>query len=70
MAARAQITEIDLSLNLSEEAKRIAVEGTLVKRMAKPEEIAGAILFLVSSTADYIIGGVLVIDAGYNLTKL
>jgi 3-oxoacyl-[acyl-carrier protein] reductase len=64
------ITKTDLALALSDEAKMKAVEGTLLKRMAMPEEIAKAILFLASDDADYIVGEVLVIDGGYNLTKL
>lgn len=64
------ITKTDLIKNLSLEAQQRAVEGALVKRMAEPEEIAKAILFLASEEANYIAGEVLVIDGGYNLTKL
>lgn len=64
------ITETELVKNLSEEAQKKAVEGSLIKRMAKPEEIAKAILFLASEDANYITGEVLVVDGGYNLTAL
>ena len=36
-------------------------------RLGKPEEIAAATLFLVSSEADYITGATLVVDGGYTL---
>ena len=64
------ITKTELVKNLSEDAQKKAVAGSLIKRMAKPEEIAKAILFLASEDANYITGEVLVIDGGYNLTAL
>lgn len=64
------ITRTDLVKNLSIEAQKKAVEGSLIKRMANPDEIAKAILFLSSADANYITGEVLVIDGGYNLTQL
>ena len=64
------ITNTDLVKHLTREAKERAVAGTLLKRMAEPEEIASAILFLASDEARYITGEVLVADAGYRLTAL
>ncbi|MBU0569933.1 SDR family oxidoreductase [Patescibacteria group bacterium] len=46
--------------------KRIK-EGTLSGRMAKPSEIAGIVLFLVSEEANYITGVDYLIDGGYML---
>ena len=43
------------------------VDEILLKRMAKPEEIANAILFLASDNASYITGQTLLVDGGYNL---
>ena len=40
-------------------------DAPIGKRMAEPEEVARAILFLASSEASYITGSVLAIDAGY-----
>jgi len=42
-------------------------EQTPLKRIAEPEEIAHAILFLSSDEASYITGEMLVIDGGYSL---
>ena len=40
---------------------------TPLKRIATPEELAKAILFLASDDASYITGDVLVVDGGYSL---
>lgn len=41
--------------------------STPLQRIAKPEELANAILFLSSDKASYITGEVLVVDGGYSL---
>jgi len=42
-------------------------QATPLKRIAEPEELAKAILFLASDDASYITGEVLVVDGGYSL---
>jgi len=42
-------------------------QQTPLKRIAKPEELAKAILFLASDDASYITGHILVVDGGYSL---
>ena len=42
-------------------------QETPLKRMAEPEELAKAILFLVSDDASYVTGEMLVVDGGYSL---
>jgi NAD(P)-dependent dehydrogenase (short-subunit alcohol dehydrogenase family) len=38
-----------------------------IARLAKPAEIANAVLFLCSSAASYLVGEHLVIDGGYTI---
>lgn len=42
-------------------------QQTPLKRIAEPDEIAKAILFLASNDASYITGEILVVDGGYSL---
>ena len=42
-------------------------QNTPLKRIAEPEELAKAIVFLASDDASYITGEVLVVDGGYSL---
>lgn len=64
------ITNTEMIKTLTGEARKKAIDGTLLKRMAQPQEIARAILFLASEDANYITGECLVVDGGYNLTAL
>ena len=45
------------------------IEGSYLKRMAEPEEIAKSIAFLASSDADFITGQVLLVDGGFSLKQ-
>tara|TARA_B100000378_G_C17936640_1_gene375229 strand:+ start:192 stop:320 length:129 start_codon:yes stop_codon:yes gene_type:complete len=38
---------------------------TPMKRLAKPEEIASAVLFLASNSSSYCTGSILSVDGGY-----
>jgi len=60
-------TATEMTKSLPEEIKRNMIEESYLKRLAKPEEIAKAILFLASNDADFITGQVLLVDGGFSL---
>lgn len=51
--------------NPEEKRKEIVVKIPLGKRMTKPEEIAAAVLFLISGQASHITGQHIFVDGGY-----
>ncbi|MGQ9646904.1 MAG: SDR family oxidoreductase [Thermodesulfobacteriota bacterium] len=52
---------------LPDEIKKAMIEGSYLKRMAQPEDIAKAILFLASDDAHFITGQLLLVDGGFSL---
>jgi len=56
--------ETDMSAQWSAEKRRAVIESIPLKRLAKPEEIAEAALFLVSPGARFITGEVLNVNGG------
>lgn len=57
----------DMTKGAGEELIGYFRQQTPLKRIAEPEEIAAAILFLASDESSYITGEVLVVDGGYSL---
>lgn len=57
--------DTEMNKDLTKEFVAEETRKIFMKRFAKPEEIAKAILFLASNDADYITGSTLVIDGGY-----
>jgi 3-oxoacyl-[acyl-carrier protein] reductase len=60
-------TLTEMTQPLPEEVKRVMIEGSYLKRMAQPEDIAKAILFLASDDANFITGQLLLVDGGFSL---
>lgn len=58
--------DTDMNKSLPEDYVKEEMEKTYVKRWAKPEEIADAVMFLASNKASFITGSVLVVDGGYD----
>ena len=60
-------TLTEMTQPLPDEVKRTMIEGAYLKRMAQPEDIAKAILFLASDDANFITGQLLLVDGGFSL---
>jgi 3-oxoacyl-[acyl-carrier protein] reductase len=56
--------ETDMTSGLPEEARATLLEDIALGRLGRPEDVAGAVLFLASELAAYITGQVLVVDGG------
>lgn len=60
-------TLTDLTAPLPDAVKKGMIEGAYLKRMAQPEDIAKAILFLASDDANFITGQMILVDGGFSL---
>jgi len=60
-------TKTEMTESLPQEVRQNMIEESYLKRMAEPEDIAKAILFLASNDADFITGQVLLVDGGFSL---
>lgn len=58
--------DTDMNKDLSKEFVKDEAKKIYLKRFAKPDEIAKAILFLASDDASFITGSVLVVDGGHD----
>jgi 3-oxoacyl-[acyl-carrier protein] reductase len=56
--------DTDMTSALPEEARTAMLGGIVLGRFGRPEDVAGAVLFLASDLAGYITGQVLVVDGG------
>jgi 3-oxoacyl-[acyl-carrier protein] reductase len=62
-------TKTEMTAPLPDEIKQNMIEGAYLKRMAEPEDIAKAILFMASDDANFITGQVLLVDGGFSLKR-
>lgn len=58
------MVETDMTAAMNDKAKEAALGQIALKRMAKPEEIASAVSFLLSEDSSYITGQVLEVSGG------
>ena len=49
---------------MTDKAKEATLAGIPLKRMGQPEDVANAVLFLVSDYASYITGQIVNVDGG------
>lgn len=54
---------------ISERDRRASAEQTAARRLGRPEEVAGAIAFLLGDDASFITGASLVVDGGWSVLK-
>ncbi len=57
--------ETDMSAEWSDEKRRKIVDSIPLKRLGKPEEVAAAVVFLISEEASFITGEILDMNGGY-----
>ena len=56
--------ETDMTAALPDEARATLLQDIALGRLGRPEDVAGAVLFLASELAGYVTGQVLVVDGG------
>jgi 3-oxoacyl-[acyl-carrier protein] reductase len=60
-------TVTEMTATLPDAIRKNMVDGSYLKRMAQPEDIAKAILFLASDDASFITGQMILVDGGFSL---
>jgi 3-oxoacyl-[acyl-carrier protein] reductase len=59
--------ETDMTAAMSEKAREAVFAAIPLGRVGRPEDVAGAAVFLVSDAAAYVTGQVLAVDGGFHM---
>jgi 3-oxoacyl-[acyl-carrier protein] reductase len=59
--------ESDMTAAMSEKARQAVTSAIPMGRVGRPEDVAGAVVFLASDAAAYITGQVLAVDGGFHM---